>query len=166
MQISNITIDEWLMTSYPFCWHSAKFNLERDHRGFVVWLMDKIQRLDEIACVTDLNLIKYFNPDKGFSIKQDPHSGSNETEDDGFYFWEESESEGPNLRDTETTLRSQRHKDQSLDVYGAMSLAVNVESKFGTENEQSFSSKARLRKSNKKRFGLTNQSCKPWCSIF
>ena len=157
----------WWTHTIVIIFNFNNFLIERDHKGFLAALMNKIQRLDEIACVTDLKLIKYFNPDKGFSIKQDPNSGSNETDDDALYFWEGSESEGANLRDTETTLISQYNKqDQNLDYYGAMSLAVNVESKFGTENEQSFSSKPKLKKTSKKRFSLTNQSCKPWCSIF
>ena len=130
-------------------------------------LMDKIQRLDEIACVADLKMLKYFNPEKGYSIKQDLYTGSNDTEDEGFYFWEESESEKTNLRETETTLGAQISKnEQILDYYGAMSIAVNVESKFGTENEQSFSTHSRIKKSSKLRNGLTSTSCKPCCSIF
>ena len=137
--------------------------------------MDKIQRLDEIACVTDLKLLKYFNPEKGYSIKQDRCTYSNETEDEWYYFWEESESEKTNLRESEktnlreseTTLWVQMTKnEQILDYYGAMSLAVLNESKFGTEAEQSFSTNNKHKKQMRLRNGLTTRSCKPCCSIF
>ena len=54
--------------------------------------MDKAQRLDEIACVTDLNLLKYFKPHKGFSIKQEGLD-NNSAEEWRFGFLDESESD-------------------------------------------------------------------------
>ena len=54
--------------------------------------MDKAHRLDEIDCVTDLNLLKYFKPHQGFSIKQEglDYSSADEWR---YGFLEESESD-------------------------------------------------------------------------
>ena len=126
--------------------------------------MDKIQRLDEIACVTDLKLIRYFNPHKGYSIKQDRHSGSNGTEDEGYYFWEESESEKTNNRDTLTTCEHKPiARDDSLDYYCAMSLAVHYESKIGSDNNPSFATE--IKNGYDTKVGMT-PSWKNCCTIF
>lgn len=128
--------------------------------------MDRIQRLDEIAWVTDLKLIKYFNPHKGDSIKQDRHSWSNRTDDEAFYFCEESESEKTNLRDTETTYEHLKPPhDESIDHYCAMSLAVHFESKIESDNNPSIvTGKAKMKRTVST--GMPTSSCKPCCTIF
>jgi len=128
----------------------------------------KFKQLDEIVWRTDLNLLKYFKPWKGYSIKLTATTESRGTEYDGFWFNEESESEKTILRDTETTFDF--HKTRAEDFYqnsNVLSMHVNIESRFGTEGNPSIVSHNinSLRKGNR-RDKIGNSSWKPCWIIF
>ena len=128
----------------------------------------KFKQLDEISWITDLNLIKYFKPNKGHTIKTIKQETSRATEHDGFGLTEESESETKTgFRDTETT--QDFTKTRVDDIYknkpcNEMSLAVHIESRFGTETNQSLYCKKINKFRRKEKIG--DKSWKPWWNIF
>ena len=83
---------------------------------------------------------KYFKPNKGRALKLTGGLVSRATEHTGFLNSEGSESESKtNLRDTETTYEFDISRtDKIFNDSNQMSLAVNIESKFGTEANPSF----------------------------
>ena len=50
-----------------FDYYNIENNLEKHSKN----LIEKLNKLDEIACITDIKSLNLFNPQGGFSIKQE-----------------------------------------------------------------------------------------------
>jgi hypothetical protein len=72
--------------------------------------------------------------------------------------------------ETQNNKQSFRQKELDIDqIYtysNAMSLAVNVETKMGSQSNPSMISNNATRMRNRRKDKIGNKACKPWCVIF
>jgi len=135
---------------------TEKENLEKHD----IMIVEKLEKLDEIACTTDIKSLNLFNPDGGFPIKQ----RNSELEEYWNNVLEESESEVKTVTDSRySELSSIDFKETRIDYANASSLAVNFESKGGSRYNHSLLGESAKISQQRDRVG--NLACQQSCCV-
>ncbi|CAI2359253.1 unnamed protein product [Moneuplotes crassus] len=135
---------------------TEKENLEKHD----IMIVEKLEKLDEIAYTTDIKSLNLFNPDGGFPIKQ----RNSELEEYWNNVLEESESEVKTVTDSRySELSSIDFKETRIDYANASSLAVNFESKGGSRYNHSLLGESAKITQQRDRVG--NLACQQSCCV-